>query len=340
MTEFISDWNQKIVSNPDKGNVFQSYEFAEIKKTQGWRVYYEYFGGVATTVLEKSIFGFGKLWYVPKGPGVNSVEDLRLLLPELKSRAKKAGVFAVKIEPEILKSDENSAAISKLSLQKVRPIQPNFSTVLLDISADLDTILKNLNQKGRHAIRRAERDGVTALAVEASDENCRVMYDLLAETAAGSFSIRSFAYYKQFWQSFSKAGMGQLFFAYVNNQVVAAAYALTMGQKSTYKDGASVRQRTTYGASHLLQWEVIKWAKTQGACLHDLCGAPPSDQINNPDHPHYGIGRFKTSFNKQVTDYVGAYDIVIRPLAYRFWQQFGERLASKLHRLVKKEGLY
>src|SRR5690606_2936264 len=130
----------------------------------------------------------------------------------------------------------------------------------------------------------------------ASDDNCRVMYDLLAETAAGSFGIRKYRYYKEFWQSFEKSGMGQLFFAYVEGKVVAGAYALVFGTKSTYKDGASTRQRTVYGASHLLQWEVIKWAKETGSLVHDLCGAPPSDQIQNPDHPHYGIGRFKTSF--------------------------------------------
>jgi hypothetical protein len=32
------------------------------------------------------------------------------------------------------------------------------------------------NQKGRHAIHRAERDGVVARAVELTDENMRIMF--------------------------------------------------------------------------------------------------------------------------------------------------------------------
>src|SRR5690606_14205241 len=103
----------------------------------------------------------------------------------------------------------------------------------------------------------------------------------------------SYEYHKEFWRSFEEAGIGQMFFAYYEGRIVAAAYALVFGKKSTYKDGASVREKTAYGASHLLQWEVIKWAKSRGSTWHDLCGSPPSDQIKNPDHPHYGIGRFK-----------------------------------------------
>lgn len=332
--------NKSILSNPDNGNVFQSVEFANIKQRQGWRPRFETINGIAITILEKAPLGLGRLWYIPKGPGVGSVEELGELLPELKKLAYKSGAFAIKIEPELQKTDEILVALKKLGLQKTRPIQPNFSTVLIDLSPTLDEILKNLNQKGRHAIRRAERDGVTIKRVDSTDENCEIMYRLLSETAAGSFGIRSYDYYREFWQSFSKPKLGQLFFAYFEGEVIAGAYALTFGTKSTYKDGASVRQKTTYGASHLLQWEVIKWAKESGSLTHDLCGAPPSDQVNNPEHPHYGIGRFKTSFNKTITDYVGAYDIVIQPSAYKVWSSLGERIALRLYYRFHKESFY
>jgi lipid II:glycine glycyltransferase (peptidoglycan interpeptide bridge formation enzyme) len=80
--------------------------------------------------------------------------------------------------------------------------------------------------------------------------------------------------------------------------------------------------------------------KEKGVTSHDLCGTPPSDQINDPNHPYYGIGRFKTSFNKEVTDYVGTYDIVIQPLFYKFWETYGERIALKLSRLLRHENYY
>jgi len=333
------DWDARIIANPDGGNIFQGYQFAEQKKLGGWVPRFVVADTIAITVLEKQ-FLFHKLWYLPKGPGVSSIRELDELLPALKEFAASQNVFVLKIEPELIKKDETLADLMKLGLKKVRPIQPNFSTVTLDISSDLDAVLASLNQKGRHAIRRAERDGVTVQRVQATEENCRAMYALLAETAAGSFSIRSYNYYKTFWQRYERAGQGQLFFAYVDGKPAAGAYALVLGKKSTYKDGASVRERSTYGASHLLQWEVIRWAKENGSMVHDFCGAPPSDQINNPDHPHYGIGRFKTSFNKQVTDYVGAYDYAVNPTLYTIWTRFGERAALRLYAYRHHESYY
>lgn len=323
-------WDSKILANPDGGDVFQGDEFAEQKKLSGWAPRYVVADDIAMTIHEKHIFGLGKLWYIPKGPGVKSVVQLGDMLPELKDFARKHGVFAVKVEPALEKTDDATKAFHELGLLPVTPIQPNASTVLIDLSPDLDTILMDLNQKGRHAIRRAERDGVTVERVEANDKNCRLFYNLLTETASGSFVIRPYDYYYKFWRRYADAQLGQLFFAYFEGQVVAGAFALVFGEKSTYKDGASVRERKAYGASHLLQWHVMQWAKENGSRLHDLCGTPPSSEITNKEHRWYGVGLFKTSFNKHVTDYVGAYDLVVRPQKYRRWTKFGERIAKSL----------
>lgn len=336
----IETWNKKILANPDGGNVFQGREFAEQKQLGGWVPRYVVADALAITALEKSIPGLGKLWYLPKGPGITSVHELDELLPKLSSFAKLQGVFAIKIEPELIKKDETLVDLMKLGLVKVRPVQPNFSTVLIDTSPDLDTIMANLNQKGRHAIKRAERDGVTVQRVDSNDKNCELMYQLLKNTAAGSFRIRSYNYYKTFWQRYANAGLGQLFFASVDGKVVAGAYAIAFGKKGTYKDGASIKERTAYGASHLLQWHVIQWMKEKDVTVHDLCGTPPSSDIKDPQHPWYGIGRFKTSFNKEVTDYIGAYDITIKPREYKSWAKIGERIAFRLHNLFYHENFY
>lgn len=336
----LDGWNDLVLANPDGGNIFQGYEFGMQKKRGGWTPRFLTTDSLAILALEKSIPGLGKLWYLPNGPGVSSVRQLDDLVPDVRQLATDNGVFAVKIEPELPKTDETLASLMKLRLVRVAPIQPNVSTVLLDIRDDLDTVMQRLGQKARHAIRRAERDGVVVRQVASDDANCQLMYHLLAETAAGSFAIRAYDYYRSFWQRYATAGLGQLFFAYAGDQVVAAAYALCFGTKSTYKDGASVRQRPVYGASHLLQWRVIEWAKARGAQVHDLCGTPPSDQIDNPDHPHHGIGRFKTSFYREVTDYIGAYDLVIRPTAYRIWRRLGERLVRRWHRIRYHEEWY
>lgn len=322
------NWARELTSNPDGGNVFQMAEMAETKRRGGWVPHYEHLDNVAVTILRKKVPFLGEYWYLPKGPGVTNVAQLKSLLPELQQLASKSGAFIVKIEPEIIESDEAKREITDLGFIPSPAVQPNVSTVLIDLSPDLDTVLASLNQKGRHALKRAERDGVTAAPVELSDENMRKMFDLLNETASGRFesSIRDYEYYREFWQNYTESGHGQLFFAHYEGKLVAAAYCMYLGQKGLYKDGASIREKTAYGASHLLQWEVIKWMKAQGVTSYDLCGAPHSSEVKNESNKFYGIGRFKTSFNKQVTDYVSCYDFPIRPLSYKIWQHIGRRV--------------
>lgn len=328
----IKKWDYHILRNPDGGNVLQGFEFTEQKKSDGWTPRFILADSIAITVLEKSIMGLGKLWYIPKGPGIASARQLDELLPRLCDFATKNNVFMVKIEPELERKDETIADLLKLGLVKTRAIQPNWATVYIDLHDDLETIIKNLPQKGRHAIRRAERDGVTVKQVPVNTKNCKIMYDLLKDTAAGAqFGIRNANYYKTFYQRYEKADRGQLFFAYFEGEIVAGAFALVFGKKSTYKDGASIRKRTAYGASHLLQWHVIQWAKENDSSRHDLCGAPPAAESENPAHPHYGIGLFKTSFNKEITEYVGAYDIPIHPLKYKLWTRFLEKVVRRIH---------
>jgi len=320
----IARWDELIVANPDGGNIFSSYEYAQQKLLGGYKAHFLIVNKLAVTVLEKSTPPLGKLWYLPKGPNVTSSKALFDTLELLKPFAAKRGVFVVRIETELSRSQRPT--LTRRGLKKAAPIIPNPSTITLDISPKLDDLLMSLPQKGRHAIRRAERDGVTIEKVEATDKNCKLMYKLLSETAEGQFGIRSYNYYKTFWQRFEASGNGQLFFASFEGNVVAGAYAMVLGKKSTYKDGASVRKRTAYGASHLLQWHVIEWAKAKGALVHDFCGSPPSDEIDDPKHPHHGVGLFKMAFNKHVTDFIGCYDFVISPTRYTMWTKLGERV--------------
>jgi len=337
-TEEILNWDVHILSNPDGGNVFSSLPYAQQKETGGYKHRFLFVNKLAVTVLEKNTPPLGKLWYLPKGPNVTTTKALHDTLKHIQPFAAKHNVFVVRIETELPRSQQSN--LSRHGLKKASPIIPNPSTITLDLTPSLDDILMSLPQKGRHAIRRAERDGVSVELVDATDKNCKIMYTLLAETAEGQFGIRSYNYYKIFWQRFEKAGYGQLFFALFEGKVVAGAYAMTYGAKSTYKDGASIRKRTAYGASHFLQWNVIEWAKKHGALIHDFCGSPPSEELSNPDHPHYGIGQFKTAFNKTVTDYIGCYDLVISPVRYKAWTKLGERVYRKLYFKRTKDYYY
>ena len=97
--EEIADWDKKILANPDKGNLLQSKEFADIKQAGGWKPNYVMADNLALMILSKNVLSGGTLWYIPRGPGVVNTTELRSVLPELQIFAAKHGAFAVKIEP-------------------------------------------------------------------------------------------------------------------------------------------------------------------------------------------------------------------------------------------------
>ena len=322
-----------------ESNILQGEIFLQQKAKAGWKIHHLEVAGRAVGVMEKSLPLLGKVWYLPKGPSTTSVDDLDKVLAELIPKARTLGAVTMKIEPELPHDTDMSLLVEKYGLVKTTPIQYNYATVIVDLSPSLDDILMSFNQKGRHAIRRAERDGVVVKKVEPTDENCRLMYELLSQTgAAAGFPVRSYAYYRDFYQSYGVSG--GLFIAYFDDQPVAGGFGMVQGKKSMYKDGASVRNRPAYGASHLLQWEMIKWAKSQGSLEHDLAGAPPRDQAHDTSHPFYSIGRFKRQFNKEITEYVGAYQVPVVGWKSRLWSKFLEKLVRKLYFMKHGESWY
>lgn len=337
----IDRWNDIIISNPDGGNFNQSSQLAKVKSQYGWKIRYIVTENCAFTVHERFIFGLGKLWYIPKGPGVCTIRELKSLIDPLRKFAHKNGVFVIKIEPEIIKNDKNVLEISNLGLKEALQIQANSSTVILDISKRIDEIMADLPQKSRNAIRRSQRDGIEIKNTEPNNENLNTMLSLMKETMAGkNVRVRDSSYYKKFWKFFSESGIGFLFIAYHNSVPVAGAFVLKYGNKATYKDGGSIRNKTIYGASHALQWHIIEWLKKQNVNTYDLCGTPPSDEIYNKSHPYYGIGLFKTSFKKTVTDFIGVYDIIVNPISYKLWKLFGERIIYRYFSKVLRKFFY
>ena len=173
-----------------------------------------------------------------------------------------------------------------------------------------------------------------------NDQSCKDFFEMMKVTIHGKAILRKFEYYEKFWKIHAENNTGFFMFAKYNGEVLAMDFITTLGQKAIRKDAASPRERAVRGASALLELDVIEHLKTKGITDYDLCSCPPSDQIQNQNHPFYGIGVFKTGFNSNVTDYVGCLDLVINKKIYSFWNQIGERIILKLTYLIKKNVFY
>jgi lipid II:glycine glycyltransferase (peptidoglycan interpeptide bridge formation enzyme) len=338
----IVAWDDLVAANPGGAQFLQSRAWGEFKRLWGWTPTYWVAQAsgrdVAVLFLRRHAIGFGDLWYAPKGPGVAAPGELVEVLAD---REQLRGAFVVKVEPEVEESAADPRAWQAAGLCKSPgDVQISRATIVVDLSADEAALLASFKPKTRYNIRLAARRGVEVAAVPMTHANMEVMYALMLATQdRAGFVLRSPRYFRQYWELQAASGQGQLFFASWQGEVLAGLYAVRLGARAWYKDGGSTKLRSDLMAPHLLQWEVMRWLRERGVRHYDLVAVPPSSQLTE-SHPLYGIYRFKSGFSDRITDFVGTWDLPLRPRAYAAWQRFGETATQRLRWRLHHDLLY
>jgi len=317
----IQNWDNLIEKNPDGGHFLQSREWAEFKLGLGWKPLYKVYETkeltVAILVYERTVRGLGTIWYISKGPGVVNQEDLYKIVEAIKASKPKA--FLLKVEPELDVDDVDLAQANKIGLVKpARNVQLK-ATITVDLRPSEEEIIASFKQKARYNIRLSAKRGVSVNAVEPTPENIETVYHLITsvhERAAFFFPDKS--YFMQYWQKLIKSGHGQFFIAEHEGEPLAAAFIIQMGRHAWYKDGGSVRNKRELMAPHLMQWEIMRWAKERGAERYDLLGSPTRDQLDG-SHPLHSLYQFKSGFNENILEFAGTLDLPLNARKYQLW---------------------
>jgi lipid II:glycine glycyltransferase (peptidoglycan interpeptide bridge formation enzyme) len=338
----LARWDELVAANPDGGQILQTRGWGEFKRAHRWMPRYLVAEGdpsIAVLMLRHTVPGLGELGYIPKGPGVSSVAQLGPVIDGLRERSERA--FAIKVEPEIEESAEAAAALRHLRLEKSRhDVQISRATIIVDLRPTEDEMLASFKPKCRYNIRLAQRHGVTVAPVALDASSIDTMYSLMASTRdRAGFTLRSKEYFSGYWRLHAAAGQGQLFFASLDGEVLAGVFATYIGKKAWYKDGGSTKGHQSVMAPHLLQWEVMRWLKSRGVDHYDLVAVPPASELN-PEHPLYGLYRFKSGFSDHITEFVGTWDLPIRRRSYAAWNRAAERAAHQWSYRVRHDLLY
>lgn len=327
------EWNARIAATPSGGNLFQSYELGEVKRLARWTPRYAESDGIAMTIHEKKAGVFGTVWYVPKGPCVADTDQLAGVVADLAEAARRDGVLFVRIEPELTQTPEHLAALTSLGLVQTTPVQPHTSTVVHPLPEDVEELMGTFPSKTRNMVRRAGREGVVVERAPDTEQTYDDMWELWSDVVRDQeLTVRSKDYHVQSWKIMVRSGLAQVFMARVDGTAVASAVVGVLGEAGAYKEGASLRDRPVPGVSQLVQYEGMRWAIERGARTYDLVGVPHSSELDDPSHPRHGIGKFKRGFTKDVIDWVGAFDLVLRPRRYAAWQRVGERVVARVQR--------
>ncbi len=307
------------------GHFLQHPAWGEFKEAFGWRAVrlalddgQEFVAGAQ--VLFRPLPMGVSLAYVPRGPIVrdNDPDLLQHLVRELDALCRRHRAIFLKVEPDWEDAPEWRDLLTGAGFTpSFQTVQPR-STIVVDLSADEETILARMKSKWRYNIRLAARKGVIVRPARESD--IPIFLDLLRETAArDGFPIHSADYYRQAWERFAPAGLGTLLMAWYQDIPLAGILVTAWGKTAIYMYGASSNRERHRMPNHLLQWEGMRWAKRQGCLFYDLWGIP--DEVG--EHPEvwanrtpqrtdglWGVFRFKQGFGGRIVHLVGAWDRV------------------------------
>ncbi len=277
--------------------------------------------------IPKTKFSIG---YFPKGPMPS-----RLQLIALKKIAKKHNCIFIKLEPKVEKNQltkRKKQFLKRNNFVLGRPLFTKYNFVL-DLSPSEEELLKSFKSKTRYNIRLAQRKGVE-VAIDNSDESFETYLKLMKETTKRQgFYAHNEDYHRKLWDELEKKSSGlkrDLLVAKYKGEVITAWMLFQLRDTMYYPYGASNRKYREVMANNLVMWEAIKLAKKRGCKYFDMWGALGL----NPDKkdPWYGFHRFKEGYNPRQVEYMGTYDLIIRPGWYRIYK-IGEWLRWKWLRL-------
>ena len=324
------------------GEPFQAWAWGELKSNFGWQPYRLASADrhSALQLLVRPHRGLA-VAYVPRGPLAAAAPADPQLLAHAVQIARRHRAAFIRFEPAAMEGDPRAADIDhQLRAMRFRvsqrTLQPR-STIRLDLSPTQDQLLAGFSKGHRADIRRAERDGVTVRAGDASDVD--VLYAMLVATRQRKdFGFHSAGYWRALMGAFGEAS--RIFVAELAGQPIGASLVIAWGSCGIYLAAGSNAVGLEHRAAHLLQWHAIRWAKERGVATWDLWGIAdargkhelavsaaetPQAELDALDasarkDPLDGVYRFKKGWGGDVVRSLPAYDRVFIPPAYWFWQ--------------------
>jgi lipid II:glycine glycyltransferase (peptidoglycan interpeptide bridge formation enzyme) len=237
--------------------------------------------------------------------------------------------------------DEKMAGLGFRPSGRLQPAR----TWVLDIGGSEEELLKGMKPKTRYNLRLASKRGVVVRRAEGLAD-LEAFYALLETTGErDEFGIHTFPYYKQLWNTFGAGAADKMVILLAEHPdegergkgPIGGLLAFKFGQEAVYMYGASDNRGREHMPNYLLQWEAIRWAKSQGCRVYDFWGIPEPPAEGNGEGEGgggaevspinsrsglRGVYWFKRGFGGREVEYPGAYDYVYNPLLYKVWMRW------------------
>ncbi len=343
----LSRYRDYIRTGP-KGHILQTVEWGDLKARTGWfpvRYLVQEKGsreprGAISVLLRRLPVPGTRLYlgYAPRGPVLDydDEEAMAELFHRVGADLARRGGIALKIDPDVTADRQDVVErLERLGLRRMsrglgfEGVQPRF-VFRLPLRSSAEDIRASFQPKTRYNLRLAEKKGVT-VRVGATLEDLGTFYRILVETARrDEFLVRAESYYRDMWDLLIQKDLGRLFLADHQGDTLAGTIAFRLGKTAWYVYGASSDTRREVMPNYLLQWTMILWALDSGCDLYDFRGV--SGNVD-PGDPLYGLYRFKKGFGAELTEFIGEFDLILRPVwyhAYAWGEPAYRRLRARL----------
>lgn len=372
----LSDKDFENVCNNISGNSFyQSVAWAKIKEFNGWKYY---FVGVkqnnkiiaASLILGKRVYLKKYLYYAPRG-FLMEYSDSKLLnffTNKIKMFLMQKGGILLKIDPlvEYQKHDNAGNVVGEsnnndllnnlkelgykhhgLTTGYADEIQFRWS-YCLDITTDIDDIIKNMDQRCRRCIRKSEnyplelkilnndeltdfKDIMQSTAVRQNHFDRSLDYYKNLNTYLGDRSLLTIIYLNRdkYLEKFTGDKLYDMIKKDTRKKIpISAGVFIYDSDRLNYVYGGTYKEYMPLMAQYKMQIEMIRLAKEKKLPIYDFGGISGNF---TPGSENYGVYEFKRGFCGNVVEYIGEFDLPLRKIDYYTYV-----ISYKLYRNIKK----
>lgn len=288
------EWDARIVTLTDEG---------EIK--------------AGALVLSKRLpLGAGTMAYAPMGGYASAPRHYMQLWGAIR---RETGTAFLKLEPGHFPCGEAPDLAGMGFQRSPQTIQPA-TTIIVDIDADDEEIMRRMNQGTRRKVRKSLASGT--VHKEGNRADVPAFCRLMRETGSrNDFGVHNATYFEVVYDLFMP-DYGALLLAVHDGELLAAIMVFALGETAWYLYGASSRAKGNLYATYGIQWQAIQWAKRCGCRYYDLWGAPDHDEqtleaeFRDRSDGLWGVYGFKRGWGGEVRRSMGAWDLAWNPLVY------------------------
>lgn len=298
-------------------HVIQSWEWGEFRKKAGLEVVRlgEFQGLTLKSAYQFTVHPVPyikqKIGYLPKGP-----LPTKLMVDGLKKVAIEKNIAFIKLEPNVESGIGNiESRMNSLGLVHAKKSLFTKYNFVLDLTKSEEELMAGMHPKTRYNIRVAEKKGVE-VKVSTKDADFETYLKLYFETTRRQkYFGHTPHYHRVLWEILKKAKMAQVLIARYEKKPLVAWMLFNFKDTLYYPYGGSSDLHREVMASNLVAWEAIKFGQSIKLKTFDMWGAlgPNAD----PKDPWHGFHRFKAGYGPRHVEYIGTYDLVLKPSYYK-----------------------